>query len=67
METKVCRKCGEELPVDDFCFDNKEKTRRRNDCRKCQRLFKSFWYWQNREKVSKYEAARHALNTDVRQ
>ena len=35
METKICTKCGRELPVEDFPFRNKAKGIRRSNCKKC--------------------------------
>ena len=35
METKICSKCGRELPLDQFNFRNKAKGTRRADCKDC--------------------------------
>lgn len=35
METKVCTKCGRELPLDQFNWRNKAKGTRRADCKEC--------------------------------
>ena len=35
METKVCTKCGRELPLDQFNWRNKTKGTRRADCKEC--------------------------------
>lgn len=35
METKVCTKCGRELPLDQFNWRDKSKGTRRADCKEC--------------------------------
>lgn len=35
METKICSKCGRELPIDQFNWRNKAKGTRRADCKEC--------------------------------
>ena len=35
METKICTKCGKELPISDFYWRNKAKGIRRSDCKYC--------------------------------
>lgn len=39
IESKVCIKCGEEQPLDEFSIRNNKKERR-NDCRKCHSVNK---------------------------
>ena len=35
METKICTKCGQERPIEDFYWRNKAKGIRRSDCKYC--------------------------------
>ena len=35
MSTKICSKCGRELPLENFHWRNKEKGLRRADCKEC--------------------------------
>ena len=35
METKICTKCGRELPLDSFHWRNKAKGTRRSECKDC--------------------------------
>lgn len=35
MDTKICTKCGKELPIVDFNWRNKEKGIRRSECKYC--------------------------------
>lgn len=35
QETKICTKCGQELPITDFYWRNKAKGLRRSDCKYC--------------------------------
>lgn len=39
METKICSKCGRELPIDQFNFRNKAKGTRRAECKECHTAF----------------------------
>lgn len=46
MDTKVCKKCGIEKPIDDF-----NKTQ--NQCKVCEKEYKREYYQKNKEKVQK--------------
>ena len=35
IETKICNKCGQELPITDFYFRDKAKGTRRGECKYC--------------------------------
>ena len=35
METKICTKCGKELPLSDFHWRDKAKGTRRSECKNC--------------------------------
>lgn len=35
METKICTKCGRELPLESFNWRDKSKGTRRADCKEC--------------------------------
>lgn len=39
IETKVCTKCGQELPLSEFPFRDKIKGTYRADCKKCHSDF----------------------------
>ena len=39
METKICSKCGKELPLDQFNWRDKSKGTRRADCKTCHTNF----------------------------
>ena len=39
METKVCTKCGKELPIEEFNWRNKSKGTRRSECKYCHSAF----------------------------
>ena len=38
--TKVCTKCGKAKPLDEFTFRDKAHTRRRSQCKQCERDYK---------------------------
>ena len=56
METKVCTKCGRELPLSDFAFRDKAKGTYRADCKKCHSDFMKKKYQEKRQTVEEYKA-----------
>lgn len=50
METKVCRKCGRELPVDSFYPNKSLKGGYDNSCKECKNEYAKEWAKKNREK-----------------
>ena len=50
METKICIKCGKELPIEDFNWRNKEKGTRRSECKTCYADFMKEVY-ENKKKT----------------
>mgnify|MGYP003320115992 CR=1 FL=1 len=46
METKVCTKCGKELPLDQFNWRDKKKGTRRADCKDCHNGYMKNQYQQ---------------------
>jgi len=58
METKFCNKCGNDKPVDDFAWKNKNLQKRASNCKACQKIMKDCHYQENREAYIK-KAARH--------
>ena len=55
METKICTKCGEKLPLskDYFPIRIGSKDGFRNECKKCKSKYTKNYYSQNREKTIK--------------
>jgi hypothetical protein len=47
-ESKVCTRCGEEKPPDEFPLRKKGKLRRQSYCRACKRAYDREWYLRNR-------------------
>ena len=39
METKICTKCGRELPIDHFHWRNKANGTRRSECKDCHNQY----------------------------
>jgi len=54
-----CNKCGEQLPVEEFCFRDKASGERHKICKRCQRAYKRAHYCRNRE----YYCAHAKANT----
>lgn len=56
METKVCTKCGKELPVDQFNWRSKEKGTRRAECKFCHSNYMKIKYQEKREIVQELKS-----------
>lgn len=50
METKVCKKCGRELPLENFYVNKSLKGGHDNTCKECKNTYAKEWQKQNREK-----------------
>ena len=51
METKICRKCGRELPLSEFHKDKQKKDGYRNVCKECINKRMKQYYNENAEKI----------------
>jgi len=56
METKICSKCGRELPLDNFNWRDKAKGTRRADCKECHSGYMKKKYQQNKDIVGAMKA-----------
>lgn len=52
METKICTKCGRELPLEMFNWRDKNKGTRRADCKECHSGYMKQKYQQSKEVIS---------------
>lgn len=50
METKICTKCKNELPIEDFNWRDKKKGTRRSECKYCHTSYMKTMY-QNKKKT----------------
>lgn len=50
METKVCTKCGRELPIEKFYTNKSLKGGHDNTCKECKNAYSKEWARKNREK-----------------
>lgn len=50
METKICRKCGRELPIENFYTNKSLKGGHDNCCKECKNNYSKEWAKKNREK-----------------
>ena len=51
METKVCTKCGRELPLSDFWVDSRRYDGKTVQCKECCKERKKEYYQKNKEKI----------------
>ena len=51
METKICTKCGRELPIDQFNWRDKSKGTRRADCKECHSNYMKDHYKQKKLEI----------------
>lgn len=56
METKICSKCGRELPLDNFHWRNKAKGTRRADCKECHSNHMKNKYQENKDKINEVKS-----------
>lgn len=52
METKICTKCGRELPIESFYWRNKAQGRRRSECKDCHNGYVKQKYQEKRQEIS---------------
>ena len=55
METKVCPKCGRELPLSDFYNNISKKDGKDSICKECDKENRKKYYENNREKILEYQ------------
>ena len=51
MNTKICSKCGKELPIENFPFRNKAKGTRRANCKECHNNYMKKRYQDKRDEI----------------
>ena len=51
METKICTKCGRELPIDYFYWRDKKAGRRRSECKQCHNGYVKQKYQERKENI----------------
>lgn len=51
METKICTKCGKELPIDQFNWRDKAKGTRRSECKTCHSNYMKNVYHQKKIEI----------------
>ena len=56
METKVCSKCGRELPIDQFNWRNKSKGTRRADCKECHSGYMKQKYQEKKQEINEIKS-----------
>lgn len=57
METKICSKCGRELPITDFYWRNKARGQRRADCKYCHNQYVKNKYQERHQEVQKIKSS----------
>lgn len=56
METKICTKCGRELPLEKFGWRNKIKGQYRADCKECHSGYMKKKYQEKKELVQELKS-----------
>lgn len=56
METKICTKCGKELPIDQFNWRNKAKGTRRSECKFCHSSYMKQKYQEKKNIVQELKS-----------
>jgi hypothetical protein len=60
MDKKVCSKCNQTLPIDNFYFKNKSKGYRKSYCKECGKKY----YKANKERKNAYDKAYREANKE---
>jgi DNA-directed RNA polymerase subunit RPC12/RpoP len=53
METKICTKCGKELPIEEFNWRSKARGTRRSECKYCHSGYMKQKYQDKRQEIEK--------------
>lgn len=56
MDTKICTKCKQELPLDQFNWRDKKKGTRRSECKNCHSAFMKNKYQEKKQIVQDLKA-----------
>ena len=56
METKICTKCGKELPLDDFYWRDKKRGLKRSECKYCHNSYVKEKYKERHDEVVKIKS-----------
>ena len=58
METKICTKCGRELPLDQFNWRDKNKGTRRSECKECHCNYMKNKYQEKKNTIQELKSQR---------
>lgn len=61
METKICTKCGRELPLDQFHWRDKKKGTRRSECKDCHTGYMKQRYAEKQNIIEEQKAQQKCL------
>ena len=56
METKICTKCGKQLPIEQFYWRDKKAGKRRSECKNCHNNYVKIKYQERQNKIEEYKA-----------
>lgn len=51
MERKICTKCGEEKPLEEYAYKNKPKGIKKPHCKECDKVARRQYYLDNKERI----------------
>lgn len=54
METKICKRCGRELPLSEFYKDKNCKDGLNYWCKECSKQYKKQYYQEHKEEIAEY-------------
>jgi hypothetical protein len=65
METKVCKKCGEEKNISEFYLDKTTKDGKRSSCKVCMSLYDKNWKKNNPDKMLNLSRKYYSENKEL--
>lgn len=64
VNTKVCKRCGEEKPIEQFNKDKSRPSGRHSWCKQCDAKYKRLWYQIHTERKERDKATHQKLRLD---
>ena len=55
METKICSRCGRELPIEQFVWRDKKKGTRRSHCKECHSNYMKERYYSKKNEIYSFK------------
>lgn len=65
-DTKICNKCGRELPISEFSKNKSKKDGLQSHCKECGKHYYKQWYTENKEALAERKKQYYTENKEAR-